>query len=413
MKIDLMQPSLRTRGGHPYNETLGWVEVCRKRGIDLRVFVQDKVLPGIAAETGARGIFGVTEADIAAYCKPETYATRDPHCQPLLEFMVQSRAITRACREAWTEPKPDIVVFPWAFPTIMNGVAEWLTELPARERPGFVLNFVRPEEGWYLDAKRKEGKGNFTLFRFAAKRMNALLPPEKLKLTAADRRLCKLISHAAETECGLAPLPVSGPPDEELARLKQHARRGIRIGLLGQNRGEKGGELYAKIVEAVCMAHADVSFFIQVMRAEDADALSAALRSLPVRAAIHAGQLSRQDYFTRMVNSDLLLMPYTGSNYAMQPSGVFAEGIACGVPGVVPANTWMSDRLNEGSGAGEIFAQTNPREITAAVSRAIGRLPELRAKAAASMGAWRKQHSVEAYVDYAVNQFPALRSSPK
>jgi hypothetical protein len=408
MNIDLMQPSLRTKGGHPYNETVGWVDACKKRGIALRVFVLKNTLPEILEETGATCVFGITEADIAAYCRPEDYAkTRDPYCQPLLEFMVTSRAMTRACREAWTPPRPDIIVFPWAFPTIMNGVAEWLTEIPASERPGFVFNFVRPEEGWQLDTRRKQATGNFMLFRFATKRLNALLPPERLKYTAADKRLCNLIAHAAQAECGLAPLPISCPPQEELARLREPGRGGIRIGLLGQNRGEKGGGLYAQIIEAVCKARSDVSFFVQVRKDADAQELSAALRGLPVRAAIHAGQLPREDYFARMVNSDLLLMPYTGANYAMQASGIFAEGISCGVPGVVPAGTWMSDRLKEGFGAGEIFAQANPREIAAATLRAISRLPELSVTAAQCMEPWRRQQSVAAYVDYVAAQFSA------
>ncbi len=404
-----MQPMLRTGTGHPLNETLGWIDACKRRGISLRVFAHRQALARIVAQTGAEGVFGETEADIAAYVKPALYAsTRDPHCQPLLEFRIASRAITRALGEAWRQATPDIAVFPWAYPAIMDGVAEWLSGVPAQARPNFVFNIVQPEAGWELDGERKQARGDFTLFRFTAKRLNALLPPQRLQFTAADERLCAVVAHAAEAECALAPLPASVPPDAELAQLKEPAHSGVRIALLGESRDEKGGQLYAKIIEALTADQPQISFFVQVLDGAAAQAISAALAQRAVHAVIHAGPLSRQDYFRQMVNSDLLLMPYTAAKYAMRASGIFTEGVSCGVPAVVPAGTWLSDRLNEGAGAGEIFARTEPGEIAAAAARALARLPQLRAQARAAMAGWRKRHSVEAYVDHVLKRFAAL-----
>ncbi len=156
------------------------------------------------------------------------------------------------------------------------------------------------------------------------------------------------------------------------------------------------------MIARVCDARPQASFFVQVEDVTRGEALSVAIRAsgAAVRATIQPEPLPTAGYFRQFLLSDLVLQPYSSPAYALMPSGVFADAVVCGTPVVTPASTWMSDRLDEGWGAGVTFPTPSAEQIVAATLTAIDRVADLRTQAFGQGQAWRKANSLEAYVDH-------------
>jgi len=57
--------------------------------------------------------------------------------------------------------------------------------------------------------------------------------------------------------------------------------------------------------------------------------------------------LSREDYNNKMLNSDLILLPYIEKNYGYRTSGIFVEAIVAGIIPAVSKDTWMANELKK------------------------------------------------------------------
>ena len=401
LHIFMLHGQLRDYGGHTYAETVGFIEAFARRGHKLSLFCTLDAHPDIVAETGARPLYGFDDADLARF--PGAGDRSDPAAAELEGFLRTSQMVRRCCHAmtdltgAW----PDVVTMPWARAWDIEGVADWLADLPPARRPKVVLNIIRPEDGWAIDDERREVSGDFSYFRVASRRVAALAPAGGLALTSVEPRMCRLIGALSGLDCPPAPMQKHFPDAAQLlAWGSQRDEAAPTVSLMGPMRWEKGGELLAEVVAAVCAARPDTHVFVQLADRQSAERLSADLRSRggPVKITIQLGALPPEDYWRRLLASDLLLMPYVGAAYALMPSGPFAEAVVSEIPVVAPKNTWMGDRLAEGWGAGDTFETATASLIAEATLRALERLPQLRAKAAGQGEAWRKAHGADAYV---------------
>jgi hypothetical protein len=407
LRIFVMHSHLSAATGHPYTESLGWRRLCRERDIALEVFASLWADAQVLADTGARPLFGLTAENFARFMSlEEARAPTSSELAPLQDFMLVSFDTARSCREAWAAAaeKPDLVIFPWATAGTLNGVAEWLADIEPGARPSLVFNIVRPEPSWVIAGDRREVTGDFTWFAFACRRLRSLATPGGLVFTAVEPRLSALVCKVGQVDCRPAPLHKFYPAEADLAALRPAERpAGVSIGVLGPSHTfEKGWALLPEVIGRVCAARAEASFFVQVEDRAQGEALSGALYATgaPVRVTLHPGPLSTEDYFRRVLASDLVLMPYDSPVYALMPSGIFADAVVCGTPVVAPAGAWISDRLDEGWGAGVVFSAPSAALIGEATLTAIDRLGALRTRAAGQGEAWRKAHSLEAYVDH-------------
>lgn len=408
-RLFVMHNRLLAGVGHTYTESLGWRRLCRERGIALGLFANLWADKQVLADTGAQALFGFTDETARRFMSvEEARLPTSAELAPLQDFMLTSFEIAEGCRAAWTaapEP-PDAVIFPWASAGLLNGAAEWLAEIEPAARPGLVFNMLRPEPSWRISNDGREAYGDFSWFYFACRRLRSLARPGGLVFTAVAPRLARLISKAGEVDCRPAPLHKFYPSEPELAALRPAARpEGLSISALGPSHTfEKGWDLLPEVIGRVCAARPDADFFVQVEDRAHGEALSAALHAVgaPVRATILPGGLSTEDYFRRLISCDLVLLPYDSPVYGLMPSGIFADAVVCGTPVVAPAATWISDRLDEGWGAGVTFASPTPAAIAEAVLTASHQLGALRARAAGQGAAWREVHSLEAYLDHVI-----------
>jgi glycosyltransferase involved in cell wall biosynthesis len=170
---------------------------------------------------------------------------------------------------------------------------------------------------------------------------------------------------------------------------------------MGMARATKGGERLAAIAFHLFAERPDVRFFIQCPRPSAAEYFRNILKKANCERELDISlKMSSDQYYEQVARSDLILLPYFAQVYAFQSSGVFSDAVGAGVPVVVPADTWMSDRLNEGFGAGIAFSDESPKAIAKAIVAALDALPRLKASAASSAARWREAHSAQRYLEF-------------
>jgi len=57
--------------------------------------------------------------------------------------------------------------------------------------------------------------------------------------------------------------------------------------------------------------------------------------------------LTREEYNEKMINTDLLLLPYIEKSYRYRTSGIFVEAIVAGIIPAISKDTWMASELKK------------------------------------------------------------------
>ena len=394
MRVAVLQPEYRGFAGHTHQEALGWMDACANASAHLTLFSHRDILRAAAVETRALACFGVTEGDLLRFGYPESAPNgATDSAFVLADYLVQSRAHARGCAEAWAHlpDGADLVIAPWATAALLNGMAEWLNDVPAASRPTVAANIIMPEPSWRVDRESVSAKGEFAYLRLAARRLRSLCSRGFL-LTAIDPRLAQLVHAVTAIPCAPSPLPQFYGGFGEAGRLGH----GPTIGLLGMPRDEKGSGVWVDLIGKVARRRPGVGFTVHARGPEQAASLAQSLAP-STKVTIWPAPISRADYVASLRSCDLVVLPYEPQAYAMRASGIFADALAMARPVVAPDRTWLSDRLAEGWGAGEVFDASDPSGLHDAVERALHRLDELRTASMATYKRWRETQSVGAY----------------
>jgi glycosyltransferase involved in cell wall biosynthesis len=407
MRIFLLQHMLASYFGHWFNETTGWIAAARAAGVELKVYGSTAMTPDVLRLTGARGVYVLTDDIVSRFGLPARFAGKPvEHCQPLIDFMAWSETFREACVAIGEDGigADDLLAVPFATINEVHGMALWLEHVPAARRPAVLFNFHQPHHTWTVEQDRDRAKADFMFSRYAGLRLRALLPERRIINTAADPRLCKLMQQALTLTCHMAPLLMNygdcGVRDAALP-----GKRALTVSVMGDFRQEKGSLQVIDALSGMAQQCPDTRFFVQVRRAEEADALRRQLqRSAPAaRLDAAVGPVSAERYADQLLRSDIAFLPYSWQRYAIRTSGVFAEALACGLPVVVPDNSWMSDQLAQGHGAGETFAEWTPKAMAGALLRAAERIDALHQQALVRSTAWRDAQSIHAYLPRALD----------
>lgn len=412
MRIHLLQHMLTSYFGHWFNETLGWMAAARQAGIDLRVYGARDMTAEALAQTGARGVYGMTQDIAARFGVPSRYARKpEPHCQPLIDFMAWSEAFRLACHAVAEAgiAEDELLAVPFATIYEVHGTALWLDAVPAARRPSVLFHFHEPHHTWRIEPDRDRAKADFSLSRYAGRRLQALLPPQRVILTAHDPRLCALLQQALLVPCHLAPVMMHYGASEPAGAPGAGKGRPLLISMPGDFRKERGG---LEVIEAFCALaerKREVRFLVQVRAEKEAIALRERFRraASPARLEIQVGPTPQEQYLDQLTRSDIVFLPYRWERYAIRASGVFSEAVAYGLPVVVPANTWMADQLAAGRGAGETFAERTPGAMADALARAVERITELQESARLRSADWRRHQSIQSYLSRVVGLWHA------
>jgi hypothetical protein len=394
MRIWVMENGLIGLRGHHLNDSLGLAEAIGKRGIEARFLVNQKAVPEVMQALPASAVFSHT---------PYDRISRDPLAGPLESFIVQANTFATGLGQAVEAGlgRDDLVLTLTTTQHELYGLAIAFDAMDEAVRPRLLINFgfsnfmVRgsPNLAW-----------NAGLYRFAMRCLNQVTETDRLILTATGDGMAQAISQLLDHPVRVYPKTSHYPFEDRLGQPPPTARRDPIVAFLGASLEKKGFGLLPRLVSE----NDRLNWIIQTSPAESArrtwgDAESFMRESENVE--IVAGDLTPSAYYDLLLRADIVLLPYDAAQMRFQDSGIFAEAVAAEKVLVVPDETWMSDHIAAGRGAGTIFRSHDSECISSALRAAVEQLPSLRARASSLAPEWRKNQSMSAYLDRALQDF--------
>lgn len=282
-------------------------------------------------------------------------------------------------RSGFKPLETDLLWMPTARAREIAGLAAWLKTL--RQRPRIALGFHSVIRS--LDPGSVSG----LLHRMAGRLLDEAVGQKRVLAYATNRLLALRLTAALGLTVHAAPLPhfyEKLGPDEPLPELP--AGNGALVGCLGMQREDKR---FADLPALLARIHAlrpDLRFVVQVGSA-DLEPSFVALEEDP-RVRLIRGYLDERAFCALIAACDLLLLSYKPERYMARISGPFVFGAVYGTPSVVPANTWMAERIVVGRAAGLTY-DGDDDALAQAVARGADDHAGLKAQAAALAGPWR------------------------
>ena len=292
-----------------------------------------------------------------------------------------------------TDCRPsDHVFLPTAHGRELIAILELAASADSNSLPTFHLEFRHALEGaapWVEPRYRAVHRAFFD-------HAHTLKPSPRVRLYTDTEELAVEYRAFSSLEFGVLPIPFR-------SRLLGRGTIGdgpLCIGYVGEARAEKGFPYLPDLVEALMEQYVRsgrVRFLIQgTMTLPDFDPRSREalrrLQSYPAAQVRLVGldrPLTPDEYYRLVSDTDLLLCPYSPEAYRTRSSGSLTEGVAAGIPTIVPRNTWLS--RNQPPGTGETFV--DQASLIEAVRCVIERYPEYRARAVTQKDEWLARHS--------------------
>lgn len=188
------------------------------------------------------------------------------------------------------------------------------------------------------------------------------------------------------------------------------------ISYLGEARVEKGFHLLPEAIEQVLTNKKMLSslplFYIQEAshKQNDEELIQKAQQKLRSLSKIHKNiniiekTLTGEEYHGFLLNSDILLLPYSQKAYRSRTSGIFAEGMGQGKLMIIPEMTWMYKQILNFRGIAISFEDGNPASLANAIVRSINCFDKRACDILTSSSEkWNSFHNPKKLVDMLIN----------
>jgi glycosyltransferase involved in cell wall biosynthesis len=398
MKVHVLQHGLEDMHSHYYGESVHLQKAIEAMGAQCLLYTYSGCEPALLKSLNGRPIFPHP---------PDRGFDPDPVSKELSSFLVCGPAFGTALVQHLPRQfaPDDWVLVPYASHIEAYGLGLWLNGIPVDARPKVALFCHRPELGWKMDEAREKIQANASFWRVSGRQMVHALGADRCVLATGDARLAHFLGEFSTMKTvvsGLATAYFLSP--EEVSR----RGRDVDIGMMGEYRPERGKKLVPQTLAQIDRLQPGLSYRVQIHTPEDKAELLSELKSLGFQGRLEVadGMLSPQQFDHLLAGSRLVVLPYLFQRYAMRTSGVLSQATAYGIPCVVPAQTWLSDVVDSGQAAGQVFDSWTAPSVAAATVAAWQQLPALTAKAAALADPWRLKNSAASVI---TNMMHALK----
>jgi hypothetical protein len=400
MHILYADAGLRGLEGHLASSGIALPAAFRRLGHRVTVLGHCDLVPALQETTGAVPFF-----------RAFTWGrwSDDPLAGWLIDFPQVVNQTVADLHLAWTEFGPfDLIYVNTARPAQFAAAALWLKEaFPGRVGAPAVAVQLGADSGL-----RRSGPPHAPTFelrdpttvlhRFATHWVGKEWI-ERLVLVAVNQIVAGEYSFLVDRPVKAMPTPEGLP----MLRLRER-REPLTIGLLGQQRIDKGYEFLPDLILRVLGGDPRVRFIVQHSdptggaqedrpRMERTTTRLCELAAYDPRVEIILKPVVGDAWFELIDRCDIVALPYDPPRYASSYSAIFGEALASGAVIVAPSGTTISKELDEAGGAGTTFDQWTAAAVAVAVGAAIDRFDDLRMRAYQGGTAWRKLHGPDAY----------------
>jgi len=374
MRALIIDPALRSKGGHHYNAVLRLQRELSKFGISVSCLASAYADQEIVRDLGCKPTFTKS-----VYGRD--YAEAGEFARNVAET---GRQLSRALRLA---PAADLLILPCCDQVLAMAVARYLKRRRLLYAPRVVL--------WLLYGPNYRTATDDPIAAAAAnvECRDAFVGLKDSLSTGAgsERRLqahCETPAMAAFYRT-LLDLDVQVTPSPGLVLAGRTAqaerpRSAATVVCIGFANRPKGYRLLPGAIEHVLRCHRDVTFLIHGIvegsDAEDEQSTFDRLSALGERVVVRQDVLAEEEYTAWLARADLVLLPYDRNVYKTRGSGVFTEAQRLGIPVIATEGCAFAQPAFEGGWGVEIADYTSDGVARAALA-ALGRLEELSARA--------------------------------
>jgi glycosyltransferase involved in cell wall biosynthesis len=373
MRALIIDPALRSKGGHHYNAVLRLQGELSKRDIGFSCLGSTYADHEVVRDLGCtpsftKSVYGRDYADAGEFARNVAETGRQV-----------SQALQRA-------PSADLLILPCCDQVLAMAVALHLKQRRRGYAPHVVL--------WLLYGPHHRTATDDPLAAAVNAECRDAFANLKASLNiraGSERRLqayCETPAMAAFYRA-LLDLDVEVTPGPGLVLAGQTARA-ERLGsaatvvCTGFANRPKGYRLLPEAIEQVLQRHRDVTFLIHGIvegsDAEDEQSTFDRLSALGKRVVVRQDVLAQEEYAAWLARADLVLLPYDRNVYKSRGSGVFTEAQRLGIPVIATQGCAFAQPAFEG-GWGIEIADYSSEGVARAVLAALGRLEELSARA--------------------------------
>jgi hypothetical protein len=302
----------------------------------------------------------------------------------------------------------DCVLVPTANENHLLGYVTWMKGFAAPDAPLFVVHLMLPSGLAVADAEDAgsvEDPQRALFYGLAFRAAQARDGGAAIRFFASGRQHALEYSRLAGMEIEPHPVPIAPEPLAAPTPQGSPATRRRALLFAGDAKLDKGIALLPEIARAACAAHPDRTFVVHANpeiawgpAREALDALTHATDRL-ANLELRIGRLEEEGYLARLDGVDAMLFTCDPAEYGRKSSGVLWEAVSLGKPVVVPQGTWLEAEARAWGGGHVAYAPYGAPAAAAALSGALGRLPELGAAAAEAGARWRAANGAKPLLD--------------
>lgn len=369
MRVLIVDPALRSMGGHHYNAVQRLQHELAALGVEApclgSAYADRTAIDGLLCNpVFTRSVYG------RSYGDPREFAR---------DVAETGRQLAQALRRSGV---PDLVILPCCDQVLAAALACHLKRLRSTARPHVLL--------WLLygphHLMEPDGGSAIALHREARDAFAALAAE-----AAGVRAYCETAAMA-EFYRALVPFDVGVMPGPGLTARARSARTvggAPVVSCIGFANRAKGYRLLPEAVGLVLERHPDARFMIHgIVAGTDAESdrpVFDRLASLGRRVTVRHEVLTSGEYLDLLAESDLLLLPYHPDVYRRRGSGVFTDALRIGVPIVAPKACGFAGPAFDG-GWGVAMEEYDGMALGSAALEGLDRLAALAARAAVAAG---------------------------
>lgn len=192
-------------------------------------------------------------------------------------------------------------------------------------------------------------------------------------------------------ELKVLPLPITDYSHEQVEAKEPD---GITIGYIGQAYRRSGDELVHRALEAISGKEAfnKVTFKVKHNDAGKLDEEYLRLLKGSKNIIFTEGFLSKERYKEFISDCDIVLMPYSRSEYVCKTSGIVTEALLREKVVIVPDETWLSDQIKD-YGSGETFVSDDVESFVGALVKVLENFDSYYSRRARNLDEYRALHS--------------------
>lgn len=375
----LLDSGLLKQEGHHDHFAKGFCREARRRNWPGMVLSHKNVDQALRDELGAVPTFSES-----LYSRYEG----DPYDAGLHRFATIQRCFSHdlnALDIAVSEG--DLMLIPTATPAEVAGLGAWLKARKLHPRVAGIFH-------WGDEKSLAPGSLESAMMRMASRSV-ADAGPRDVWWAATHSSLCRSVSQIMEMTTILEPSLTFFEP---LQVWEPGRRDRLNVGIFGGGRAAKGIERVPILIESALSRNERISFTIHAHGLCNDLRSTFSTLSLSNDVKFVGDWLDEHAFLDLLCSVDVVLMPYDERTYSSMVSGIFTLAAGYGKPSLVPAATWMADRIAAGEASGVEFNGASLSSIVNSICLAKRHIARLEVEARDRAAAWRNRYSAAALV---------------